>query len=49
MTQENLAAGLGVTFQQLQKYEKAANRVNCSMLIRICEQLGRTRWTCCRR
>ncbi|WP_343683748.1 helix-turn-helix transcriptional regulator [Asticcacaulis sp.] len=40
LTQENLAAGLGVTFQQLQKYEKAANRVSCSMLIRICEQLG---------
>lgn len=40
LTQENLAAGLGVSFQQLQKYEKAANRVSCSMLIRICEQLG---------
>lgn len=39
LTQENLADGVGVTFQQVQKYEKGTNRVSCSMLIRICEQL----------
>jgi transcriptional regulator with XRE-family HTH domain len=27
MSQEKLATGLGVTFQQVQKYEKGANRM----------------------
>ena len=35
MSQERLAAALGVTFQQLQKYECAANRISASRLARI--------------
>jgi transcriptional regulator with XRE-family HTH domain len=35
MTQGDLAAAIGLTFQQVQKYEKAANRVSASMLHRI--------------
>lgn len=33
MTQEKLAQGLGVTFQQVQKYERGANRVGASRLL----------------
>jgi transcriptional regulator with XRE-family HTH domain len=32
MSQEKLANGLGLTFQQVQKYEKGANRVGASRL-----------------
>jgi transcriptional regulator with XRE-family HTH domain len=32
MTQEKLAAGLGLTFQQVQKYEKGVNRMGASRL-----------------
>ena len=32
MSQERLADQLGVTFQQVQKYEKGANRVSASRL-----------------
>jgi transcriptional regulator with XRE-family HTH domain len=32
MTQEKLAAALGVTFQQVQKYEKGVNRMEASRL-----------------
>ena len=32
MSQERLADGLGLTFQQVQKYEKGANRVGASRL-----------------
>jgi transcriptional regulator with XRE-family HTH domain len=32
MTQQSLAANIGVTFQQLQKYEMGANRVSASRL-----------------
>ncbi len=35
MTQQGLAEMLGITFQQLQKYEKGANRVGASRLHRI--------------
>jgi transcriptional regulator with XRE-family HTH domain len=35
MSQEDLAARLGVTFQQLQKYEKGANRVSAARLREI--------------
>lgn len=35
MNQENLAAQLGVTFQQVQKYEGGANRVSASRLADI--------------
>jgi transcriptional regulator with XRE-family HTH domain len=32
MSQEKLAAELGLTFQQVQKYERAANRISASRL-----------------
>jgi transcriptional regulator with XRE-family HTH domain len=32
ITQENLADGVGLTFQQIQKYEKGANRISASRL-----------------
>jgi transcriptional regulator with XRE-family HTH domain len=39
MSQEQLGKALGVTFQQIQKYEKGANRVSSSRLVRIAEVL----------
>ena len=39
VSQEWLAAQLGVTFQQLQKYEGASNRVSASRLFRIGQAL----------
>lgn len=35
LSQTTLAEGLGITFQQLQKYESGANRVSCSRLYAI--------------
>lgn len=35
VSQEQLAAELGITFQQVQKYEKAFNRISASRLYRI--------------
>ena len=32
LSQEKLAEALGLTFQQVQKYEKGANRISCSRL-----------------
>lgn len=42
MSQETLADKLGITFQQLQKYEKGVNRVSTSALVLICKALGIT-------
>lgn len=39
MSQEALAAKLGVSFQQVQKYEKGTNRIAATMLINIAEAL----------
>ncbi len=39
MTQKDLAAATGVTFQQIQKYESADNRVSASTLYRIARVL----------
>lgn len=39
-SQEKLAEALGVTFQQVQKYENGANRVGASRLFNIGEVLG---------
>jgi transcriptional regulator with XRE-family HTH domain len=39
MSQERLGELLGVTFQQVQKYEKGANRVGASRLFEIAEVL----------
>lgn len=40
MSQQTLAEALGITFQQVQKYEKGTNRVAVSTLIVICRTLG---------
>tara|TARA_Y100001960_G_scaffold323691_1_gene402581 strand:+ start:252 stop:719 length:468 start_codon:yes stop_codon:yes gene_type:complete len=39
-SQEKLADALGITFQQVQKYENATNRVSASKLYDISEVLG---------
>jgi transcriptional regulator with XRE-family HTH domain len=39
MSQQNLAAALGITFQQVQKYEKGANRIGASRLQKMSEVL----------
>jgi transcriptional regulator with XRE-family HTH domain len=40
ISQTDLAEQIGVTFQQVQKYEKGANRVGASRLSRIAAVLG---------
>jgi len=40
ISQERLGESLGVTFQQVQKYEKGSNRVSASRLWQISEILG---------
>lgn len=40
MSQERLAELLGVTFQQIQKYEKGVNRVAASRLFELSSALG---------
>lgn len=42
LSQDTLADRCDVTFQQIQKYERAANRVSCSMLWKICTALNVT-------
>lgn len=39
MTQQQLADKVGITFQQLQKYEKATNRVSASRLYDLARAL----------
>ena len=39
ISQERLGQALGLTFQQVQKYERGTNRVSASMLHRIAEVL----------
>jgi transcriptional regulator with XRE-family HTH domain len=39
LSQQALAEAAGVTFQQIQKYERGANRVSASMLARIASAL----------
>jgi transcriptional regulator with XRE-family HTH domain len=39
LSQEELAASLGISFQQIQKYEKGANRVSASRLKEISDIL----------
>lgn len=39
LSQQALADAAGVTFQQIQKYERGANRVSASMLSRIAQTL----------
>lgn len=40
MSQQTLARSLGITFQQIQKYERGTNRVSASRLYEIAETLG---------
>jgi len=40
MSQEKLAAACGITFQQIQKYEKGTNRIGASRLQQIAGALG---------
>jgi transcriptional regulator with XRE-family HTH domain len=42
MTQANLGEKLGVTFQQIQKYEKGRNRVSAARLFEILRSSGST-------
>lgn len=42
MSQTHLGEAIGVSFQQLQKYERASNRMSISMLSRIAATLGTT-------
>lgn len=39
MSQETLAAKLGLTFQQVQKYEKGTNRISASKLVAMSQAL----------
>jgi transcriptional regulator with XRE-family HTH domain len=40
MSQDQLGKELGVSFQQVQKYEKGINRVSASRLFEICRVLN---------
>jgi len=40
LSQQSLADSLGLTFQQVQKYEKGINRISASRLYRVSEILG---------
>jgi transcriptional regulator with XRE-family HTH domain len=40
MSQSHLADQLGVSFQQIQKYEKGTNRISAARLYEICQILG---------
>jgi len=40
LSQSGLAEGIGLTFQQVQKYEKGTNRVSAGRLQQISEQLN---------
>lgn len=40
ISQEKLAASVGLTFQQIQKYERAANRVSASKLWEVAQTLN---------
>lgn len=40
ISQTALGHAIGVSFQQIQKYERGSNRVSCSMLVRMSARLG---------
>jgi transcriptional regulator with XRE-family HTH domain len=40
MTQRTLAERMGLTFQQIQKYENGRNRIACSRLVELADTLG---------
>jgi len=41
-TQEGLGAKVGLTFQQIQKYENGSNRISALMLVKLAEALSTT-------
>src|SRR5690348_17312488 len=41
MSQTELGENIGITFQQVQKYEKGGNRISSSRLAQISEVLGK--------
>ncbi len=40
LSQERLGSAVGLTFQQIQKYERGTNRIGASRLYQFCEILG---------
>ena len=40
MSQQGLGEALGITFQQIQKYERGTNRISASMLVKGAHALG---------
>jgi transcriptional regulator with XRE-family HTH domain len=40
LTQEQLASALGISYQQIQKYETGANRVSAGRMLEIARELG---------
>lgn len=40
LSQEKLGEAVGITFQQLQKYERGANRISASRLFNLAQVLG---------
>lgn len=42
LNQSDLGRALGLTFQQVQKYERGANRISCSKLVGIARTLSVT-------
>jgi transcriptional regulator with XRE-family HTH domain len=40
VTQEQLAEAIGVSFQQVQKYERGVNRLSASRMFDVCHALG---------
>ena len=40
VTQQNLAQNIGVTVQQIQKYESGSNRISAARLLRMTEIIG---------
>ncbi len=40
MSQEQLGRALGITFQQIQKYERGTNRISASMLVKSARALN---------
>jgi transcriptional regulator with XRE-family HTH domain len=42
VSQSELGAALGISFQQIQKYERGTNRISFSALVKIAAALGNT-------
>jgi transcriptional regulator with XRE-family HTH domain len=40
LSQEEVGRRMGLTFQQIQKYEKGTNRISLSALLRLCKAMG---------